>query len=137
MKNLMKLFILVGIMSLPFISYSNNDKDDFPKNLTKKIENLNDSIPDGIYYFNNFNLELTFFEGKLVKYVNNGNEINLPITSRIITYYYGNNSEKKVMELFDILNDANIPCIRASKSEGNNLWIIECSTITPCWYDKE
>ena len=51
MKNLMKLFILVGIMSLPFISYSNNDKDDFPKNLPKKIENLNDSIPDGIYYF--------------------------------------------------------------------------------------
>ena len=38
------------------------------------------------------------------------------------------------MELFDILNDADIPCIKASKAEGNNLWIIECSTITPCWF---
>lgn len=141
MKKSMKLFILVGIMSLPFISYSNNDGKDFPKDIEKKIQNLNDNIPDGLYYFNNFNLELTFFEGKLVKYVDNGNVLDLSTTPRIIAYYYGNNSEKKVMELFDILNNVGIPCIRASKAESNDknnkLWIIECSTITPCWYDKE
>lgn len=141
MKKSMKLFILVGIMSLPFISYSNNDGKDFPKDIEKKIQNLNDNIPDGLYYFNNFNLELTFFEGKLVKYVDNGNVLDLSTTPRIIAYYYGNNSEKKVMELFDILNNVGIPCIRASKAESNDknnkLWIIECSTITPCWYNKE
>lgn len=135
----LRLFLIIGIASLTFSSFSKKENSEDNKQAIEELNQKSDSFPDGIYISSGgTSIKETYVNNKLIKRVVDGKEVSIDIDFNKVIYY-GSDSEDRSLKLCIILDKSDYSCISSRKAVNSNnefIWIVEYSKKTPCWYQE-